>query len=668
VKYLKNILIHPKSIVLIFISIAVLVVFSAIIELNQSKKEMLELMEKQSHSLLETLLVSSSNAILSYDKIEDELKHRLLNNALLIKILYEKGMVSNKLIEEIALQNNLFRINIFNRNGKKKFSSQKKGFGGQFGNENQSGFLNPLFNGETDTLIIGIKQARFNSAMRYVVAVATSGRDAIVLNVDAEELLKFRKQVGFGVLLKDIAKSSNIVFALLQDNKNIIAAAGKDEYIELLDSSKISLDKEGGYSWRISEAGGYRFFEAQHRFVYNNSPLGVFRLGLSLEPLENINGRITRRIVFISIFLFIFGSVTLAFVFIRQNFLLLSKKHKSFEEYSKNIIDNIDESIILLDRDNIIISANRATETVLGAASEDIVGKHFASAFQNQPCGDILNGAASLVETECVLKGKNKTFLISKNYFLDEKHESRTILVINDLTEKKELEKHIVRKERLAAMGELASSVAHEIRNPLNAISTIVQQLNKDFEPKENVNEFREFTKLVYSEVNRINSTIESFLRFARPLELSKELFSISTLLKHLFSQYAPLLKEKNIIMTIVENWSGEVCWDRSQILQVLINLIENSIDALKPDGLINISVEEAENSNVLLVITDTGSGIDDHSIDKIFNLYFTTKQKGSGIGLSIVQKIISAHNGKITVKSSLREGTTFNILLPKNI
>src|SRR3989339_2142250 len=101
VKLFKNILVHPKSLLLILLVTAIIVATSVIIELNQSKSEMMELMEKQGHSLLETLLYSSNNALLSYEKIEDELKQRLLSNAVMIKMMYEKGLINNSLLEDI---------------------------------------------------------------------------------------------------------------------------------------------------------------------------------------------------------------------------------------------------------------------------------------------------------------------------------------------------------------------------------------------------------------------------------------------------------------------------------------------------------------------------------------------------------------------------------------
>lgn len=125
VKHFKNLLIQPKSLILIFSLTAIIVVSSAIIELNQSKSEMLELMEKQGRSILETVLKSSDNALLSYNKIEDEIEQRLLNNANAVKLLYEKRMINNALLERLAKENNIYRINIFDRTGKKIYSSHK---------------------------------------------------------------------------------------------------------------------------------------------------------------------------------------------------------------------------------------------------------------------------------------------------------------------------------------------------------------------------------------------------------------------------------------------------------------------------------------------------------------------------------------------------------------
>lgn len=667
-KFLKNLFIQPKNLLLIFVITATIIIFSVVIELNQSKKEMLDLMQKQSHTLLESLITSGKNALLSYDKIEEEMKTRLLNNAGLIKILYKKNMISNSLLESIADKNNIFRINIFDKNGNKIFASHKEIHSNLPENENPIEYLEPILNNKTDTLIIGVKPSRFGDEKRYAIAISSEDGGAIVLNVDAKMLLDFRNQVGFGVLLKSISENDQIEYVALQDEDGIIAASGKLEDLESIESStflKNGLENKT-YQWRIAVVDSTNVFEAIHPFEYKDDIIGIFRLGLSLEPLNDINNTIVRRLIIIGIVLFIFGSITITLVFVKQNFTLLSKKYEAIETYAKNILDNVSDAIIVIDKNFSIKSFNNAAFQLLG--KNVIANKNLLELFDSKNCDDIINSPSQLKEIECIVNGNSKVFLVSKSEFVDERKETNIILVIKDLTEIKKLENQIIRKERLAEMGELASSVAHEIRNPLNAIGTITQQLGKDFEPKNNSNEFKELTKLVYKEVRRINDTIENFLKFARPQPINPQIFSSKEFFEGLSKQYSALLNEKQIRLNIIENWSGEVVWDITQMKQVFINLFENSIDALQQSGEITIEINQKPNSIVEMKFKDNGPGISKEILNKIFNLYFTTKSNGSGIGLSIVQKIISEHNGSINVYSEPGNGTEFIITIPQKL
>jgi len=524
-------------------------------------------------------------------------------------------------------------------------------------------------NGETDTLIIGIKQARFQEGERFAVAVSTIFGGAIVLNIDAAELLNFRKQVGFGVLLKKVTENNQIIYAALQDKTGIIAGAGKIQNLEDVDSSKILLKTldQNLYNWRIAQIGSLEVFEVLHPFVHNNQTIGIFRLGISLEPLNNINERLTRRIIFLGIVLFIFGFVTITLVFLKQNYNLLSKRFSAIESYSSRIINNVSDGIIVLDSGKKVQTINRTGEILLGVDEGKAKGKEFFTLFADGKCERIIYSSSTIEEIECNIDGKDKVFLVSKSEFCDEKKENNTILVLKDLTELKLLEKQIERSERLVAMGELASSVAHEIRNPLNSIGTIAQQLGKDFYPKENIEEYKSMTQVVYKEVKRINETIESFLRFAKPQPVKAEKFKVSELFQQLEKQYRKLLTDKNIKLNLRMADIGEVVWDRTQMTQLFINLFENAIDASTENGEINIDVAEGKNKQIEIKFADNGKGISSDNLKRIFNLYFTTKSKGSGIGLSVVQKIISEHNGLISVQSEPDKGTVFSILIPKN-
>jgi len=277
---------------------------------------------------------------------------------------------------------------------------------------------------------------------------------------------------------------------------------------------------------------------------------------------------------------------------------------------------------------------------------------------------DKLKNHEGIQQIECNIKEKHKEIIVSRSKFLDENSDENIVLIIKDLTEIKKLEKQISRSEQMNAMGQLASGVAHEIRNPLNSIGTIVQQLDKDFEPIADKDEYHSLAKIVSKEVQRMNKTIENFLRFSRPEPIEKTEFNLSDLLHAVIMQFNPLVVEKNIKLISRINWEGIVFWDKNQIKQVLINLIKNSMEAIFNDGIIELSVSK-EKEDVIIKIKDNGEGIPKENLQKIFNLYFTSKAKGTGIGLSIIQRIINEHDGIITVDSIVGEGTVFTIILP---
>lgn len=667
-RLLKKIFIQPKSILLIFAATVVITIGSVLIELNQSKSEMLKLMEKHGETLLESMLISSKNALLANIKFENELRNRLLDNATYIKILYENKFVNNSLLNSIAKQNNIYRVNIFNKHGEKIFSSSQETHQGIPEKNNPQDYLHPIFNGDVDTLIIGIKQARFLEGKRFAVAIALQDRGAVVLNVDADELLQIQKETGFGPLLLKVVENKEIIFAVLQDEEGIIAGAGKTDDLESIDSSEILKETLNGdsYQWRTAKFDTLEVFEALHPFVYDGNKIGLFRLGISTEPLKNINERLTRRIIFLGIILFVFGFITITLIFVRQNFDLLSKKFTAIEKYSTQLIENVSEGIIVIDSAGKIKSLNNAAEKLLIIKAVDAKGKDFINYFAANKCEEILRSESSIIEIDCVLDNKEKVFLVSKSDFINESKEKNTILLFKDLTELKLLEKQIHRNERLAAMGELASSVAHEIRNPLNSIGTIAQQLKKDFQPVNDNAQFMSLTDIVYKEVKRINEIINNFLKFARPQPIKAELFLLSDFLLRLEKQFSPLLKKKKITLSFITEYSNYVFWDRAQMLQVFINLLENALDVLKSNGSIDIITQLTSMDNIKFIIRDNGYGIAKENINRIFDLYFTTKTKGNGIGLSIVQKIIAEHNGTISVKSELAKGTEFTIIVPR--
>jgi signal transduction histidine kinase len=215
-------------------------------------------------------------------------------------------------------------------------------------------------------------------------------------------------------------------------------------------------------------------------------------------------------------------------------------------------------------------------------------------------------------------------------------------------------------------MGHLASGVAHEIRNPLNAISMIAQRFKKEFKPQADDAEYDQLASTLMNESGRINEIVQQFLRFARPAELDKKSTDVSDLLRDTVTLIEQEAYQKGIeIMKRCES-ADLIQVDGDKLKQVFLNLGRNSIDACSAGEKIEFICRDDENS-IIVQIRDSGKGISAKNLDKIFNIYFTTKEKGTGLGLSIAQQIVSQHNGTIAVTSEENKETIFTIHLPKS-
>jgi len=221
-------------------------------------------------------------------------------------------------------------------------------------------------------------------------------------------------------------------------------------------------------------------------------------------------------------------------------------------------------------------------------------------------------------------------------------------------------------EHRLAALGAMAAGLAHEIRNPLAGIKGAAQFLQAENFP----GQAQEMLEVVLHEVDRLNLVVSQFLDYARPFELEKSIDHVNALATHALA----LLKAQGIPehVTVVERLSGDLPsmpMDRTRLSQVLINLLQNALQAMDHGGVLTVATRMHWNRSgqrmVELAVSDTGAGIDDDDMEKLFIPFFTTKKGGTGLGLPICQRIVQAHGGEIDVQSTPRRGASFYIRLP---
>ncbi len=235
-----------------------------------------------------------------------------------------------------------------------------------------------------DTLIIGIVPARFEEGSRYAVAISAKDNSAIVLNIDAMQVMDFKRNIGFGPLLRNIVSENPLItFAALQDTSNILAASGNVTVLEAIQESNFLLSslQDSLFVSRIADFDSLEVFEVVHPFVFNGNTVGLLRLGLSMSPIQDINNRIYRRLIIITVALFIIGSIIFAFIFTLQNFGILKKQYSIVETYSSNIISNASDAIIVYNSIDGIKVFNNAAEILFNNKQSKILGKNIDSLF-----------------------------------------------------------------------------------------------------------------------------------------------------------------------------------------------------------------------------------------------------------------------------------------------
>jgi len=363
---------------------------------------------------------------------------------------------------------------------------------------------------------------------------------------------------------------------------------------------------------------------------------------------------------------------------LRKTESALSDSIRNFDRLAtlyKLIFDNISTGILTINQDGIITSANNATAAITGYLPEQLAGSKLQAFFPNlqltttdlRPSADFIKQDGTRIKL-----GYSHMVLKHPEGSEESEREGHKIITLRDISEIERLENQMRQAEKLAAIGMMSASIAHDFRNPLTAISGSAQVLAREFSSSNLVDPTNlELTDIIIRESNRLITTISEFLRFSRPESANREWFSLHTCLAEVIQvcEASPEWPKTCLIQLTIDH-NLDIWADRGQLYTVLSHLIHNAI-AFCPPGREVIEIEAGEaqmpdgQDGISIAISDNGPGVEEKNREKIFEPFFTLRPDGTGLGLAIVRQTIEEHHGSITVDSGRRGGARFTLQLP---
>jgi two-component system sensor histidine kinase AtoS len=366
-----------------------------------------------------------------------------------------------------------------------------------------------------------------------------------------------------------------------------------------------------------------------------------------------------------------FGDLAKAFNKMRVNLIARERELLQLSLYNTLILENVRTGIITVNLKREVTTFNPAATRILPVDPDTVKGARLISKVLPESLCALIeesldNNSSYVTGKEVIVggQGEDKMLALSTSPLLSKDGEKiGMIAIFEDITRMKQLEEKLSVSSRLAALGEMAAGVAHQIRNPLGVMKVSAEMLRDYYRVVDDERNYQRITHMMINEIDTLNIVIRNLLDFARPREVQKSPCSISEVIRCSLESL-PLDKYPELEVERLDlDHLPDYMMDKSLVEQVISNLILNAIQASPPDGKIQISAA-MKKKHLHIVIQDWGCGFDESTRKQIFNPFFTTKSDGTGLGLSISHRIIEQHNGTIDVFSNPGDGSTFRVIL----
>jgi two-component system sensor histidine kinase HydH len=468
-------------------------------------------------------------------------------------------------------------------------------------------------------------------------------------------------------LLMETAQQPDVDYLIVTDGEGHILADSDPSMLGLpygldLDVKKIAQGRE--IRWRqTANPEGAGTFEVYRGLSLTPGNAGeidrIVYVGFNMAKIEKASREDALRTAVTALVLVLIGSLAIVSLFLVQAYRLTRVSLSRVTVFSEALVKNMPIALLAVDRDGQIAACNEQANGLLTCSPAEAVGQE-ASRVLPGPFMRLLedvHGRPGPVDADIELTSESgeQTWEVVAAAFADDEDQEGRILLARNVTGVRQMEREVARSRHLNAIGSLAAGVAHEIRNPLSSIKGFAvyfkQRLSGNAEDEETAD-------IMIAETERLNRVISQLIEFARPLELKKEQTNLTDLVRHTIKLVTVEAQKNDVKIDVkAEMDLPPIDIDPDKIKQVLLNIFLNALAAM-PDGGC-LSVELAKQKDFMdVTVFDTGSGIKEEDLPRIYDPYFTSKPAGTGLGLAVAQKMMEAHGGLIQMESRAESGT----------
>jgi PAS domain S-box-containing protein len=640
--------------------------------IESSRKNMLRLLRQEGESLMQTLVTSARNNLASSSIVEEAATERLVDISTLLGALLSGTPTGIDSLSEWQKRFRLERIDLVDGSRRISASSISESVGDSISGDPD--LLAVLDSVLLDSRSFAVAQPMPSALPQddFTYMALRTKRGVMLLSAKAKKLTDYQEWLGIGFVLRQLGDQPGIDYVVLQSSDGIVLASRRIQQMVAVEADSFltdALESEQATS-RIYNFEGRRLLEVVRAFKSDVMPSGVLRLGLSLDVYDQLYASSLKQLAMLSFVLFVLGIVGSYAATSFKRLQVAEVNLEQLQSVTDEIVQSLEAGVVAVDREGTITIFNPQAERLLAKSATAIINQPYRINFEDDllSLGKIESGSQRAYRREVRYSPKGPTqlrhLLVSSVPILGKSNTySGAVALVYDLTDLKQLEENARAAERLTEMGSLAAGVAHEIRNPLNAISIATQRLRSEFEPSTNVEGYQSFLRTIAEEIDRLNTIIKDFLSLARSGTIEKVLVDLQDYFDDLVVLARLESEKRNISITVdVEPGLTAVRFDKQEMKKVLLNLIKNAVQAIDSHGTIGIAARKQASGQVTIDISNSGQPIASDIRNRIWQPYFTTRKDGTGLGLAICRRIIADHGGTI----ELLEGkpTTFRIVV----